>query len=74
MCILQWPLEETEFIYIYIYIYMYICICIEIMLFIGKPMGRSIMISNIHIYIYIRFFIYLCIHAYISTCMYILYM
>ena len=40
--------------YIYIHKYQYIYICIyrerererEIMLFIGKPMGRSIMISN----------------------------
>ena len=38
-------------IYMYIYIFIYIYVYREIMLFIGKPEGRSKMISNVYMYI-----------------------
>jgi len=48
--------------YLYLYtIYIYIYIQREIMLFIGKPKGRSMMISNIyHIYTYIYIYRWSC--------------
>ena len=54
------------YIYTHIHIYTYIHIHMhythrEIMLFIGKPMGRSIMISNIYTCMYV----YICIYIYI---------
>jgi len=51
--------------YIYVYIYMYSYIYREIMLFSGKPMGRSILISNMYTYKYMYIFIYIYIYIYI---------
>jgi len=34
------------------------------MLFIGKPRGRSIMISNIYVYVYIYIYACMCIYSY----------
>ena len=59
------------YIYVYICIYIYIGMQREIMVFIGKPKGRSMMISNRYAYICRLFhlrvvqYIYIYIHVYV---------
>jgi len=66
------------YIYIYVYVYIYISIFVyihtyrEIMLFIGKPKGRSRMISNMYMYTYVFICFFICMYIYIYLSVYVL--
>ena len=56
------------YIQICVYIYIYIHIYRNIMLFIGKQIGRSLMISSICIYVYVYIYIYICMSVHVYIC------